>query len=85
MSCDTVPFYHSLSDIYDPTILQEQIVRYNKLYDKFVRLYNVPPSYVVRAPGRVNLIVQLFGICFAELGRTYRLLQFWSTAYGYSA
>jgi Galactokinase galactose-binding signature len=57
MSSDTIPFFDSLSSIYDHTILDEQTQRYQKLYDQFVDLYNAPPSHIVRAPGRVNLIV----------------------------
>ena len=57
MSSDTVPFYDSLSLIYDATILEKQTLRYKNLYDKFVELYKAPPSYIVRAPGRVNIIV----------------------------
>ena len=57
MSSDTVPFFDSLSSIYDTTILAEQTRRYQHLYDQFIDLYNAPPSHIVRAPGRVNLIV----------------------------
>src|SRR5271170_115389 len=57
MSSDNVPFFDSLSSIYDSTILDEQRQRYQNLYDKFIELYNTPPSHIIRAPGRVNLIV----------------------------
>ena len=57
MSSDIVPFFDSLSSIYDATILEEQTRRYQQLYNQFINLYNIPPSHIVRAPGRVNLIV----------------------------
>lgn len=59
MSSDTIPFFDSLSSIYNTTILDEQTQRYQKLYDQFIELYNAPPTHIVRAPGRVNLIVFL--------------------------
>ena len=59
MSSDNVPFFDSLSSIYDSTVLDEQRHRYQNLYDKFIDLYHLPPSHIVRAPGRVNLIVLL--------------------------
>jgi galactokinase len=57
MPSDKVPFFDSLSSIYDSAILPEQTKRFQKLYDEFKSLYSVPPSHIVRAPGRVNLIV----------------------------
>ena len=59
MSSDTVPFVDSLASIYDPSILHQQTHRYKTLYTRFVSLYHVAPSHIVRAPGRVNLIVPL--------------------------
>ena len=57
MSSDNVPFFDSLSSIYDSAVLEQQQERYQKLYDKFIELYKTTPSHIVRAPGRVNLIV----------------------------
>ena len=57
MSSDTIPFFDSLSSIYDSIVLGDQTRRYQSLYDQFVSLYNTAPSHIVRAPGRVNLIV----------------------------
>ena len=57
MDSENIPFYDSLSSIYDPTILQQQKQRYQTLYNEFQNTYHQPPKYIVRAPGRVNLIV----------------------------
>ena len=84
MSSDTVPFFDSLASIYDPTILDEQTKRYKSLYDKFSELYGAAPSHIVRAPGRVNLIVFAWKIELMS-GRTYRLLEFLCAADGYCA
>lgn len=58
-SAENIPFYDSLASIYDPTILQQQKQRYQNLYNEFQNTYHSPPKYIVRAPGRVNLIVPL--------------------------
>jgi Galactokinase galactose-binding signature len=73
MSSDNVPFFDSLSSIYDQSILEQQTQRYKSLYDKFVELYDVPPSHIVRAPGRVNLIVSPSNIVLSN-GRANTLI-----------
>ena len=57
MDSENIPFVDSLESIYDPTILNEQRQRYQNLYSQFQDLYSSTPKYIVRAPGRVNLIV----------------------------
>lgn len=83
MSSETVPFFDTLSSIYDPTILEEQTTRYKNLYQKFVDLYHAPPSHIVRAPGRVNLIVHSSKRIKLTEGRAYRLLQLPGASNGY--
>jgi Galactokinase galactose-binding signature len=61
-----VPFFHSLSEVYDSVDLEEQTKRYSSLYNRFVELYNAPPSHIVRAPGRVNLIVIIVLKCLMQ-------------------
>ena len=91
MSSDNVPFFDTLESIYDAKVLNEQRKRYQNLYDKFVDLYNTPPSHIVRAPGRVNLIVlsnnqkkhsAKMKIIVLVIGRTHRLLQLCRPSHG---
>src|SRR4051794_12574183 len=50
----SVPITSSLSSIYSSS--SSALSRYSSLRSQFVRLYSSPPSFFVRAPGRVNLI-----------------------------
>ncbi|OLL26251.1 Galactokinase [Neolecta irregularis DAH-3] len=56
MAEDTVPFVSSLADIYSHDILKAQEYRWNSVIQKFVELYSKEPDFLVRSPGRVNLI-----------------------------
>nr|CAG8436547.1 3711_t:CDS:2 [Entrophospora candida] len=55
---DRVPLLsiNSLSQIYDSINLPDQIIRYQAFIQKFQSLYNKQPSFIVRSPGRVNII-----------------------------
>ncbi|RSH93929.1 galactokinase [Saitozyma podzolica] len=52
-----IPDFGSLAEIYpsQPAVLREA-TRWNDLVDKFKEHYGHAPSYVIRAPGRVNIL-----------------------------
>lgn len=56
MITTSLPLFSSLSDIYPASSLPFQKDRYQALIRKFEEIYKVKPSFVARAPGRVNLI-----------------------------
>ena len=49
-----VPVVHSLTDIYSDAVRAQQ--RYTALTSRFLEIYQHPPLFYARAPGRVNLI-----------------------------
>ncbi|KAI7863599.1 galactokinase [Spinellus fusiger] len=60
---DTVPVCTSLDAIYDTSCLLKQGVRYNDLISRFKEIYGCSPEYIVRSPGRVNLIGEHIDYC----------------------
>ncbi|KAL5526350.1 GAL1 [Sanghuangporus sanghuang] len=70
-----VPVYTSLDKLFpDPSILLQQGARYNELAEAFESHFGKKPKYIVRAPGRVNLIGEhidycLFGVLPAAVER----------------
>ncbi|KAG9284074.1 hypothetical protein G9A89_022848 [Geosiphon pyriformis] len=53
-----VPTYYlsQISNIYPSHLQEVQIARYKKLIKAFQEKYNLPPTFIARSPGRVNLI-----------------------------
>jgi N-acetylgalactosamine kinase len=51
-----INYPNDLVKIYEEVNVSEQLKRYEKLIDGFQETYNLMPSYIARAPGRVNLI-----------------------------
>ncbi|KAJ1926407.1 galactokinase [Tieghemiomyces parasiticus] len=60
---DPVPVVDSLVDIYPSEALPAQTQRYRHLVDEFQQLYDRPPAFIARAPGRVNLIGEHIDYC----------------------
>ncbi|KAI7892241.1 galactokinase [Mucor mucedo] len=58
-----VPSFDSLDQIYDPTALAKQGERYNKLIEQFENTHGRKAEFVVRSPGRVNLIGEHIDYC----------------------
>ena len=56
-----VPVVHSLSDIYADAVRAQQ--RYTALTSRFLAIYQHPPLFYARAPGRVNLIGEHVDYC----------------------
>ncbi|KAK9845404.1 hypothetical protein WJX81_005682 [Elliptochloris bilobata] len=58
MQKDSIPLANRLEEVYgtDPSYLGEQHARYTALHSRFVDLYGCQPEFIVRSPGRVNLI-----------------------------
>ncbi|KAI8335737.1 galactokinase [Chlamydoabsidia padenii] len=52
----SVPTVESLDAIYTAASVAKQGVRYNKLIETFKQTYGRAPDFIVRSPGRVNLI-----------------------------
>ncbi|KAL0092546.1 galactokinase [Phycomyces blakesleeanus] len=59
----TVPVYDTLESIYDISSVAKQGVRYNRLIDQFTETYGRKPEFIVRSPGRVNLIGEHIDYC----------------------
>ncbi|GAA5796697.1 galactokinase [Helicostylum pulchrum] len=59
----SIPSYDSLDKIYDPAALLKQGERYNKLVSQFEKLHGRKAEFVVRSPGRVNLIGEHIDYC----------------------
>jgi len=53
---DPIPIRTSLSEIYSSSVLLSQGKRWDSLAQKFEQTYGHAPEYIVRAPGRVNVI-----------------------------
>ena len=56
MANSTVPIVHSVADIYFEEDLGTEENRWTQLTDRFRADYGIPPQFVTRSPGRVNLI-----------------------------
>ncbi|KAI9675822.1 MAG: galactokinase [Trizodia sp. TS-e1964] len=56
MADSIVPTVKSLAEIYPPESLSSEKARWKKLFDNFKVRYGRPPEFVVRSPGRVNII-----------------------------
>ncbi|KAI9027124.1 galactokinase [Phycomyces nitens] len=59
----TVPVYDTLDSIYDISSVPKQGLRYNRLIDQFTEIYGRKPEFIVRSPGRVNLIGEHIDYC----------------------
>ncbi|PVU85574.1 hypothetical protein BB559_006943 [Furculomyces boomerangus] len=62
MTYSLVPTAESLSDIYSEKIVQRG-VRYQKLVEQFEHIYGEKPTFIARAPGRVNIIGEHIDYC----------------------
>lgn len=58
-----VPSFDSLDKIYDPTAIGKQGQRYNALLSQFEKLHGRKAEFIVRSPGRVNLIGEHIDYC----------------------
>lgn len=56
MNSSALPLFLSLSDIYPLSSLSYQQTRYTTLQSDYNNLYKSDPTFIARAPGRVNLI-----------------------------
>ncbi|CEI97872.1 hypothetical protein G6F70_005104 [Rhizopus microsporus] len=59
----SVPSFDSLDKIYDPSAVPKQSKRYQHLIDEFERVHGRKAEFVVRSPGRVNLIGEHIDYC----------------------
>ncbi|KAG1079016.1 hypothetical protein G6F42_023973 [Rhizopus arrhizus] len=59
----TVPSFDSLDKIYDPAAVPKQDQRYKKLIAEFEKVHGRKAEFVVRSPGRVNLIGEHIDYC----------------------
>ncbi|OBZ66310.1 Galactokinase [Grifola frondosa] len=70
-----IPVYTALSEAFpDLATAAEQAVRFNDVAQEFERRFGHKPTYIARAPGRVNLIGEhidyvLFGVFPAAIER----------------
>ncbi|CAO0796221.1 unnamed protein product [Mucor circinelloides] len=58
-----VPSFDSLDKIYDPAAVPKQDQRYKKLIAEFEKVHGRKAEFVVRSPGRVNLIGEHIDYC----------------------
>ncbi|KAI9484184.1 MAG: galactokinase [Benjaminiella poitrasii] len=58
-----VPSFDSLDKIYDPTAVPKQDKRYKKILAEFEKVHGRKAEFVVRSPGRVNLIGEHIDYC----------------------
>ncbi|KAJ2830968.1 galactokinase [Coemansia erecta] len=58
----TVPTFNALSDIYTSDLLKHA-ARFQLLTEAFIATYGFKPSFIVRAPGRVNIIGEHIDYC----------------------
>jgi len=63
LPCAHPPIFTNLNELYDEQHVGEQEKRLSTLRSRFVDLYGAPPSFIVRAPGRVNLIGEHIDYC----------------------
>ncbi|KAJ2803843.1 galactokinase [Coemansia helicoidea] len=57
-----VPSYDALSDIYSSGLLKHA-ARFQALIEEFIATYGARPDFIVRAPGRVNIIGEHIDYC----------------------
>lgn len=55
-SVDPVPLVPALAEIYSPARVAPEGQRWDALTSKFEQSFGHRPTYVARAPGRVNII-----------------------------
>ncbi|WFC97816.1 galactokinase [Malassezia yamatoensis] len=60
MSKDVVPLLHSLDEVYSTSARKKEQERWSNLYEGFQTRFQQKASFVARAPGRVNLIGDVF-------------------------
>ena len=53
---DIMPVLKSLSEIYSPERVPQEMVRYQNVIQRFEKEFKISPEFIARAPGRVNLI-----------------------------
>ncbi|RCI02664.1 galactokinase, partial [Rhizopus stolonifer] len=58
-----VPSFDSLDKIYDPTAVPKQDKRYKHLIAEFEKVHGRKVEFIVRSPGRVNLIGEHIDYC----------------------
>ncbi|KAG1152922.1 hypothetical protein G6F37_000934 [Rhizopus arrhizus] len=59
----SVPSFKTLDSIYDPNAVPKQSKRYKHLVEEFERVHGRKPEFIVRSPGRVNLIGEHIDYC----------------------
>ncbi|KAJ2344602.1 galactokinase, partial [Coemansia sp. RSA 2618] len=62
LAAAAVPSFGALSDIYTSDLLKHA-ARFQSLTETFIATYGFKPSFIVRAPGRVNIIGEHIDYC----------------------
>ncbi|KAG1468312.1 hypothetical protein G6F56_003904 [Rhizopus delemar] len=58
-----VPTIQTLDKIYDPNAVPKQSKRYKHIVEEFEKVHGRKPEFIVRSPGRVNLIGEHIDYC----------------------